>query len=66
MICLILGVTHYYKTKIIFRNEKEVGEGLKKSGIKREDVFIVTKVFPDADHHGYNEAIQGVKDSLER
>src|ERR1051325_4457673 len=29
---------------LIYGNEKEVGEGLHASGVKREDVFITTKV----------------------
>jgi diketogulonate reductase-like aldo/keto reductase len=47
-----------------FRNEKEVGEGVRKSGIKREDIYVVTKV--DSHQHGYEEAIQGVKESLQK
>jgi hypothetical protein len=31
----------------IFCNEREVGEGLRASGIRRDDVFITTKVWPD-------------------
>lgn len=49
-----------------YRNEKEVGEGIQKSGIKREEVFVVTKIGPYAKKHGYEQAINGVKTSLER
>src|SRR5260221_4515514 len=28
-----------------YGNEKEVGEGIKKSGIKREDIFITSKIW---------------------
>ena len=29
----------------IYRNEGEVGRGIKKSGVKREDIFITTKLW---------------------
>ncbi len=40
---LQVGYTHL-DTAAFYGNEKEVGEGLRASGIKREDVFICTKV----------------------
>lgn len=35
-------------TASIYGNEAEVGEGIRQSGIKREDVFITSKVWLDA------------------
>src|SRR5262245_4351363 len=40
---LRLGYRHL-DCALIYGNEKEVGEGLHASGVKREDVFITTKV----------------------
>ncbi len=40
---LQVGYTHL-DTAAFYGNEKEVGEGLRASGVKREDVFICTKV----------------------
>jgi diketogulonate reductase-like aldo/keto reductase len=34
-------------TATMYRNEGEVGEGLKRSGVAREDVFVTTKCPPD-------------------
>src|SRR5271155_1140394 len=41
---LHLGYRHL-DTAQMYGNEREVGSGLKRSGIKREDVFITTKVW---------------------
>jgi glycerol 2-dehydrogenase (NADP+) len=30
---------------LIYQNENEVGEGIKDSGVKREDIFITSKVW---------------------
>lgn len=43
-------------------NEEHVGFALEKSGIPREDIFIVSKVHPR--FLGYQETIQSVEDSL--
>jgi diketogulonate reductase-like aldo/keto reductase len=32
----------------IYRNEQEVGEGVRKSGVKREDIFITGKLWNNA------------------
>jgi 2,5-diketo-D-gluconate reductase B len=41
-----LGYRHF-DTAQMYGNEREVGEGIRASGIKREEVFVVTKVSPD-------------------
>ena len=41
-----LGYRHF-DTAQMYGNEREVGEGIRASGIKREEVFVVTKVAPD-------------------
>lgn len=35
----------------LFRNEADVGRGVKKAGLKREDVFVVSKIW---DANGYD------------
>jgi len=42
---LRLGYTHI-DTAEMYDNERDVGEGLRASGIKRADVFVTTKVWP--------------------
>ena len=41
---LRLGYRHL-DTAQMYGNEREVGEGLRRSGVKREDVFLTTKVW---------------------
>jgi 2,5-diketo-D-gluconate reductase B len=36
-----------FDTAQMYGNEREVGEGIRASGIKRDEVFVVTKVAPD-------------------
>jgi len=43
---LRLGYRHV-DTAEMYGNEREVGEGLRASGISRNDVFVTTKVWPD-------------------
>lgn len=33
-------------TAAMYRNEREVGEGIRRSGVPRDEVFLVTKVWP--------------------
>jgi 2,5-diketo-D-gluconate reductase B len=41
-----LGYRHF-DTAQMYGNEREVGEGVRTSGVRREEVFVVTKVAPD-------------------
>ena len=43
-----LGYRHV-DTATIYRNEREVGDGLRESAVPREDVFVTTKLPPDSD-----------------
>ena len=43
---LELGYRHI-DTAQAYRNEKSVGQGLRESGVKREEVFITTKFYPE-------------------
>jgi diketogulonate reductase-like aldo/keto reductase len=49
-------------TARIYGNEKEVGEAVRNSGIKREEIFITTKLWND--DHGYENALKAFDKSL--
>lgn len=58
---LRLGYRHI-DTAQMYDNEREVGEGIRASGIARDQVFITTKIWPT--HFAPNELARSVKDSL--
>src|SRR5262249_48212235 len=60
---LRLGYRHL-DTAQMYGNEREVGEGLRRSGVKREDVFLTTKVWFNRLAAGDLE--RSVDESLER
>src|SRR5512138_2216370 len=60
---LRLGYRHI-DTAEMYDNEREVGEGLRASGVKRNDVFITTKVWPS--HLAPRELERAAKESLAR
>jgi diketogulonate reductase-like aldo/keto reductase len=60
---LRLGYRHI-DTAEMYDNEREVGEGLRTSGVKRGEVFLVTKVWPS--HFAPRELERVAKDSLMR
>ena len=60
---LRLGYRHI-DTAEMYDNEREVGEGLRSSGIKRDEVFVTTKVWPS--HFAPRELERAAKDSLMR
>jgi 2,5-diketo-D-gluconate reductase B len=60
---LRLGYRHI-DTAELYENEREVGEGLRASGIKRDEVFITTKVWPS--HFVPRELERSAKESLVR
>lgn len=51
-------------TAAAYRNEAEVGEGVRRSGVNRSEIFIITKVF--LGDHGYDETMRGFESSLEK
>lgn len=51
-------------TAMIYNNEKGVGEGIKKSGLSREEIFLTTKVW-NSDQ-GYDQTLRAFEKSLER
>ena len=49
-------------TARIYGNEKEVGEAVRNSGVKREELFITTKLWND--DHGYESTLKAFDKSL--
>lgn len=58
---LRLGYRHI-DTAQVYDNEREVGEGLRASGVRRDDVFVTTKVW--TNHFAPNDLERSVKESL--
>lgn len=49
-------------TASYYWNEREVGEGIRKSGVAREEVFVTTKLYPN--QYGY--AAKAVDEALDK
>ena len=60
---LELGYRHI-DTAQAYGNEKGVGEGIRLSGLKREDIYVTTKVM--AEFKSYKAAKKSIDDSLKR
>jgi 2,5-diketo-D-gluconate reductase B len=58
---LRLGYRHI-DTAQVYENEREVGEGLRASRVKRDDVFVTTKVW--TNHFAPNDLERSTKESL--
>jgi diketogulonate reductase-like aldo/keto reductase len=58
-----LGYRHI-DTAQVYENEREVGDGLRSSGVRREDVFITTKVW--TTHFAPHDLERSTKDSLSK
>jgi 2,5-diketo-D-gluconate reductase B len=58
---LRLGYRHI-DTSEMYDNEREVGEGLRTSGVPRGEVFVTTKVWPS--HFAPRELLRAAKESL--
>lgn len=50
-------------TALIYGNEKEVGAGIRESGVPRKDLFITTKLW--RSDQGYETSLKAVETSLE-
>lgn len=51
-------------TAQMYRNETEVGAAIAASGLRRDEVFVTTKL--DNDRHGHDEAVSALGESLDR
>lgn len=49
-------------TASFYGNEKEVGEGVRKSGVTREKIFVQTKLYPNQ----YNHAAKAIDEALKK
>ncbi|MDE5772413.1 MAG: aldo/keto reductase [Ruminococcus sp.] len=49
-------------TAYMYHNEKAVGEGIRKSGIPREEIFVETKLYPNQ----YSDAENAIDEALEK
>jgi 2,5-diketo-D-gluconate reductase B len=58
---LRLGYRHI-DTAQMYENEREVGEGLRASGVKRNEIFVTTKIWPT--HFAPRELEQAAKERL--
>ena len=59
---LRIGYRHI-DTAWIYKNEKAVGEGVRDSGVPREDVFLTTKIW--VDHFHRDDLLKQAEDSAE-
>ncbi len=62
--CAIESGYRHIDTAAAYQNEEFVGKGIKESGVKRENIFLVSKL-PN-DDHGYKNAIESCERSLKR
>src|ERR1700748_1740038 len=60
---LRLGYRHIDPAQV-YENEREVGDGLRASGIRRDDVFVTTKVW--TTHFAPNDLERSTKESLSK
>lgn len=49
-------------TAYMYGNEAEVGEAIRESGIPREEIFVITKIYPGSQ---YSNPEQAIEDALE-
>ncbi len=51
-------------TAAIYQNETEVGQGIRKSSVPRDQIYVTTKIWND--RQGYESTLEAVDESLER
>ena len=51
-------------TAALYGNEAEVGQGIRESGVDREEIFVTTKIWND--RQGYSESLKAIDESLKR
>ncbi|MBC8536310.1 aldo/keto reductase [Feifania hominis] len=52
-------------TAYMYGNEREIGEAIRASGIPREEIFVITKIYPGEQYHNPEKAIQDALDKLD-
>jgi len=58
---LEIGYRHI-DTAAFYGNEEAIGRGIKESSVKREDIFLATKLWNDC--HGYDNAMKAFNNSI--
>ncbi|MBT9558040.1 MAG: aldo/keto reductase [Myxococcales bacterium] len=58
---LQVGYRHI-DTARVYKNEADVGEAIRLSGVRRDELFVTTKLWNE--HHGYDEARRACDESL--
>ena len=49
-------------TASYYGNKREVGEGVRKSGVPREEIFVTTKLYPNQ----YSHAAKAIEEALSK
>ena len=62
-IALNAGYRHI-DTAVVYGNETEIGNAIKKSDVNREEIFLTTKIWNT--HRGYDLVMQSFNESLQR
>lgn len=52
-------------TAHMYGNEKEIGEAIRESGVPREEIFVITKIYPGEQFANPEKAIQESLDKLD-
>ncbi|MDO4913279.1 MAG: aldo/keto reductase, partial [Bifidobacteriaceae bacterium] len=60
---LLAGYRHI-DTAMIYQNEESVGEGIRQSGVSRDEIFVTTKLWNDDIRSG--NTVQAYEQSLQR
>ncbi len=62
-VCAAIGLGYrLIDTAQMYENEREVGEGIRKSGAARDSIFVTTKLYSKSN--SYEKAKQGIDESL--
>lgn len=62
VLCALEAGYRHIDTAHAYLNEREVGEAIRESGVKREDIWLTTKIWPTE----YNDAESAVEHALQR
>ena len=52
-------------TASAYGNEEEVGQAIRESGVPREEIFVITKLYPGSQYDNPEQAIQHALDKLD-
>ncbi len=52
-------------TAYMYHNEAEVGRAIRESGVPREEIFVITKLYPGSQYADPEQAIQDALDKLD-